>query len=72
MARAVTAVPGQLGVSSAVYAHDQLRKLEDILDGLRRCDLSLDQLDRFERAIVKAHTDNLLRLDGFGLDRVEE
>jgi len=52
---------GPVGVSSDVWVHDQLRKLEDILDRLRLADMNLAQMDQLERVLVKAHDVNVAK-----------
>jgi len=50
-----------LGVGSGVWVHDQLRKLEDILERLRLAEMNLAQMDQLERALMKAHEVNVVK-----------
>lgn len=59
----MTPPSGPLGVTPSVWANDQISRVERTLEGLALAPLTLVETERLERALVKAHARNLLRLD---------
>lgn len=57
---------GRVGVTNGVWANDQINRLERILFELAAAPLTLYELERFERALVKAHERNIDRVKGLG------
>lgn len=53
------------GVTSGVWVNDYLRRLENIVNALDGAPMTLLDMERLERALVKAHVGNQLRVTAY-------